>query len=112
MEFQSPFEDSSFLTKAHGLPSDSDANVSIPFRGFVFSNSYDDTALSMAASSVSIPFRGFVFSNADGIGCVVVRITFQSPFEDSSFLTVTVGADVRIPTDSRCFNPLSRIRLF
>ncbi len=54
--------------------------VSVPFRGFVLSNSgcvevYRDVSL-----SVSVPFRGFVLSNDVSLSVIYEEISVSVPF--------------------------------
>ncbi len=116
--FQSPSEDSSILTHlAHARGATVEPIVSIPFRGFVYSDErQEDRVQESQVQEVSIPFRGFVYSDAEGgnwnENCDRMK-SFQSPSEDSSILTVMIRMLCKkSPAGTLCFNPLPRIRLF
>ena len=90
--FQSPSEDSCFLTITTSSSCRRPSTcVSIPFRGFVLSHRWPVTPEAAPhLLYVSIPFRGFVLSHhlleplQDG---EQDHVGFQSPSEDSCFLT-------------------------
>ena len=80
VRFQSPYGDFGTLTRRSGLPVDFNGDVvSVPLRGFWYSDTADLKGIRDAWKEVSVPLRGFWYSDSKfgKFFCIIIENGFS-----------------------------------